>query len=211
MKYQICSKLYGSWNKISHLKPNATTIKPRLLMLGDCFPLHNDFIIKESKQLRDFCSNNWERVYVLPGMVEICGIGTHSWMNNVDKFEKFIHQAPNSNMIVMNNTEHHDGDNILIGSTFWCGGGPSTFINEAASNIIKLHPQLTIKEVNNWAKDDAEFMGTSIKNAILQKKKLTVCTYFSPQFMTDTVLEIFRKQLEHCASSIKGEWYTAQS
>ncbi len=205
MRYQVCSKLFGSINKL----PSAKVDK-KLILLGDCFPLYSGNYYY-SKQLRDYCSNKWSKVYVVPGIVEICGNGMHSWINNFDKFQNFINESPNRNITILNNSEHHDGDDLLIGSIFWCGGGPSTFINEAVSNIIKCNPKLTIKDVDNWAIDDAEFIGTSIKNATLQKKNLTICTYFSPRFRTDTVIEIFRKQLGHCDSNIKGEWYTAQS
>jgi hypothetical protein len=191
MTFQAFSKLYGSIQTC--LKP--ATAASKLLLLGDCFPL-NDVQTSKSKQLRDYCSSNWEKVYVLPGIVEICNNGQYSWMDNMNKFEQFIKDSPKQNVVIMNNSEFHDGDDILIGSTFWCGMGARALY----------HPILSIKRVQEWADEDAEFIAAAIKNAAIQNKRTTICTYFSSELTNPNANAIFKKQLENI-KLCEGKWY----
>ncbi len=198
MKYQVYSKLFGAINKL----PSAKVDK-QLILLGDCFPLYSGNFYY-SKRLRDYCSDNWSKVYVVPGIVEICGNGMHSWVNNFDKFQNFINESPNSNITILNNTEHHDGDELLIGSTFWCGLA-------ATQDLIKRQPHLTVRNVEQWAKDDAEFVSNSIKNASIQGKHITVATYFHRNIDDNKLMKIFISNIEKSKimkDGIKGEWYT---
>lgn len=174
-------------------------LKEHLVLLGDCFPLYgNQF--EESIRLRNFVSNTWPKVYVVPGMAEICGNGLRSPMRNIDQLHEVMDQAPKNNITILNNTEIHDGDSMLVGSTFWSAAGP-------ASEIVKQQPQLSVKHINQWISDDAEFIGTMIKNATIMKKNITVATYYPFNNLNVDGLLVFAKHLDHVSlDKLKGRW-----
>jgi len=166
---QFRGRLFGSIKEC--LKPTAKD----LVLVGDNFPLYGSHIDR-SRALLQHVSNNWERVFVVPGTVEITGNGLRSWSRNMDEFQDFLKEGNKRNIYMLNNTEFHDGNSLLVGSTFWCGSCPTM-------DIIKGQPFITIKTLDDWAKEDAEFIGKSIRMAILQKKEIKIATYHKYKYM----------------------------
>jgi hypothetical protein len=195
MNYQFRSRLFGKIQPC--LQPKMS--HEHLVLLGDCFPLYGSNY-EESIKLRNFVSTTWPKVYVVPGLVELCGNGLRSHVRNIDQLHEVMDQAPKSNITVLNNTEIHDGDSMLVGSTFWSAAGP-------ASEIIKQQPQLATKNIDQWITDDADFIGTMIKNATIMKKDITVATYFPINNLNLDGMLIFAKHLDHIAlETLKGRW-----
>lgn len=195
MNYQFRSRLFGKI--LPCLQPKMMT--EHLVLLGDCFPLYGSKY-EESIQLRNYVSQTWPKVYVVPGLTEICGNGLRSWIRNIDQLHEIMEQVPKKNIYVLNNSEIHDGDHMLVGSTLWSAAGP-------AANIIKAHPQLAMKHLNQWATDDAEFIGSMVKNAAIMQKKLTVATYFPHSGLRSETFEIFEKHIGHLnIEGLKGRW-----
>ncbi len=173
---QFRGRLLGSIKEC--LKPTAKD----LVLVGDNFPLYGSHIDR-SRTLLQHVSNNWERVFVVPGMVEIIGNGLRSWTQNIDEFQDFLKEGQQRNIYMLNNNEFHDGNNLLIGSTFWCGSAQNI-------NIIKNQQFVTIQTLDSWAKEDAEFIGRSIRMAALQNKNLTIATYLSYNGLSPTIANI---------------------
>ncbi len=195
MNYQYRGRLYGKI--LPCLQPNR--VGENLVLLGDCFPLYGSRY-EDSIKLRNYVSQNWSKVYVVPGLVEICGNGLRSWMRNIDQLHEVMEQVPKKNISVLNNSEIHDGDHMLVGSTLWSGAGP-------AANIIKAHPQLVMKDIDQWAADDAEFIGAMVKNATIMKKTIAVATYFPHSGLTMDAFKIFEKHIGNLdMSGVKGCW-----
>ncbi len=192
---QFRGRLYGTIKEC--LKPTAKD----LVLVGDNFPLYGSHI-ERSRALLQHVSNNWERVFVVPGIVETIGCGLRSWTRNIDEFQDFLKEGQQRNIYMLNNSEIHDGDNLLIGSTFWCGSAPGM-------DIIKSQPFITIETLDTWAKEDAEFICRAIRMAVLQKKKLTVTTYFSHNELSPAVCNIMYGQLKDIrAVDGLGKWIT---
>ncbi len=192
---QFRGRLYGTIKEC--LKPTAKD----LVLVGDNFPLYGSHI-ERSRLLLQHVSNNWERVFVVPGIVETIGCGLRSWTRNIDEFQDFLKEGQQRNIYMLNNSEIHDGDNLLIGSTFWCGSAPGM-------DIIKSQPFITIETLDTWAKEDAEFICRAIRMAVLQKKKLTVTTYFSHNELSPAVCNIMYGQLKDIrAVDGLGKWIT---
>ncbi len=195
MNYQFRSRLFGKIQPC--LQPKMS--HEHLVLLGDCFPLYGSNY-EESIKLRNFVSTTWPKVYVVPGLVELCGNGLRSHVRNIDQLHEVMDQAPKSNITVLNNTEIHDGDSMLVGSTFWSAAGP-------ASEIIKQQPQLATKNIDQWITDDADFIGSMIKNATIMKKDLTVATYFPINNLNLDGMLIFAKHLDHLPlDKLNGRW-----
>lgn len=152
----------------SCLRPIRTN--ESLVLLGNCFQLYGAGYPR-SIELLNYISSTWEKTYVIPGITEICGNGLRSCMRNLDEFSTFIESSPNKNVSILNNTEIHDGDLLLVGSTFWAGA-PSN------DQMIRKYPQLVNKELNSWSQDDAVFIGNAIRMASNQKKNLIIATYY---------------------------------
>ncbi len=194
---QFRGRLYGTIKEC--LKPTAKD----LVLVGDNFPLYGSHI-ERSRALLQHVSNNWERVFVVPGIVETLGNGLSSWTRNLDEFQEFLKEGPQRNIYMLNNSEIHDGDNLLIGSTFWCGSAPGM-------DIIKNQPFITIKTLDKWAKEDAEFIGRAIRMAALQKKKLTVATYFSNNELSPAVRNIFYSHFKDIRDiDTLGKWVSGE-
>jgi hypothetical protein len=170
---QFHGKLLGTIRKC--LKPIASD----LILVGDNFPLNGG----KSDELLKYVSTNWNRVFVVPGLTEIIGVEPSSFTTNIDELQKFLLTSPRSNVYMLNNSEFHDGNHMIVGSTFWCGSNSK--ISEPQTRILA-----------NWAKDDAEFIGTSIKMAVTHNKILTVATYFPNNNLSPAVQHIMRKHLE---------------
>ncbi len=61
--------------------------------------------------------------------------------------------------------------------------------------------------INQWITDDADFIGSMIKNATIMKKDLTVATYFPINNLNLNGMLIFAKHLDHLAlETLKGRW-----
>ncbi len=194
---QFRGRLFGSIKEC--LKPTAKD----LVLVGDNFPLYASHI-NRSRSLLQYVSNNWERVFIVPGVVELFGNGLRSWTRNIDEFQDFLKESPQRNIYMLNNTEIHDGDNLLVGSTFWCGSSPMM-------DIVKSQPFITINTLDKWAKEDAEFIGRTIRMAALQKKKLTLATYFTPSKLSPATCNIMYSQLRDIDEYIvggTGKWIT---
>ena len=192
---QFRGRLFGSIKEC--LKPAADD----LVLIGDNFPLYGSHIDR-SRTLLQHVSNNWKRVFVVPGTVEIFGNGLSSCARNIDEFQDFLKEGNQRNIYMLNNSEFHDGDNLLVGSTFWCGSAPTM-------DIIKSQPFITIKTLDTWAKEDAEFIGSAIKMAALQKKTLTIATYFSHDELSPAVRNIMYSHLKDIKNVDKlGKWIT---
>ncbi len=190
---QFRGRLYGTIKEC--LKPTAKD----LVLVGDNFPLYGSHI-ERSRTLLQHVSNNWERVFVVPGIVETLGNGLRSWSRNLDEFQDFLKEGPQGNIYMLNNSEIHDGDNLLIGSTFWCGSALNM-------DMIKSQPFITIKTLDAWAKEDAEFIGRSIRMAALHKKNLTVATYFSHNDLSPASSQVIYKELDDIHSHrLVGRW-----
>jgi len=190
---QFRGRLFGSIKEC--LKPTAKD----LVLVGDNFPIYGSHI-ERSRALLQYVSNNWERVFVVPGTVEIIGNGLRSWTRNIDEFQDFLKEGNQRNIYMLNNSEFHDGNNLLVGSTFWCGSNPNM-------DIIKSQPFITIKTLDAWAKEDAEFIGKSIKMAALHNKTLTVATYFSNYDLSPESRQVIYKELEGMYShTFIGRW-----
>lgn len=195
MNYQFRSRLFGKI--LPCLQPKM--LEERLVLLGDCFPLYGNNY-EESIKLRNFVSTTWPKVYVVPGLVELCGNGLRSPVRNIDQLHEFMEQVPKKNITILNNNEIHDGDSMLVGSTFWSAAG-------SASEIIKQQPQLAMKNIQQWATDDADFIGSMIKNATIMKKDLTVATYFPINNLNLDGMLIFAKHLDHLPlDKLNGRW-----
>ena len=192
---QFRGKLFGTIKEC--LKPTASD----LVLVGDNFPLYGSHI-ERSRALLQHVSNNWKRVFVVPGMVEIMGNGLRPWSRNMDEFQEFLKDSPQRNIHMLNNTEFHDGNSLLVGSTFWCGSAPSM-------NIIKTQPFTTIKTLDTWAKEDADFIGRAVKMASIQNKSLTVATYFSSKDLSPASREVMYSQLHGVMNRpLMGKWIT---
>lgn len=192
---QFRGRLYGSIKEC--LKPTAKD----LVLVGDNFPLYGSHI-ERSRLLLQHVSNNWKRVFVVPGAVETFGNGLRSWSRNLDEFQDFLKEGPQRNIYMLNNSEIHDGDNLLIGSTFWCGSALNM-------DIIKSQPFINIKTLDAWAKEDAEFIGRAIRMAALQKKNLTVATYFSNNELSPSVRNIMYSHFKDLKNvDDLGKWIT---
>ncbi len=173
-----------------------------LVLVGDNFMLYGSLQINQSKELLNYVSNNWKRVFVVPGPVEIMGNGLNPVYKNMDEFQDFISQAPQRNIYMLNNSEFHDGDKMLVGSTFWCGSFTGT-------KIINKHCKVTIKMLDDWAKEDAEFIGRAIKTAANQNKQLTIATYFSAHALSPAVCAIMYSHLKDITTTDGlGKWVT---
>lgn len=192
--FQFRGKLFGEIKAC--LKPTAAS--KNLLLVGDNFPLYDSHISK-SKNLLKYVSSNWERVYVVPGIVEVFGSGSPDlWTRNMDKFQEFI--EPCKNVYMLNNSEIHDGDSLIVGSTFWCGMGVRPdFITNSNPKLIHM--------LDNWAKTDADFIGRQIKMATLQKKQIMIATYFSHQTCSPAVQQIMYSHLKDIPD-VSGKWIT---
>jgi hypothetical protein len=195
--YQFVSGLTKKPNIKSCLRPIRTN--ESLLLLGDCFELYGSNIDK-SRYLLKHVSETWNKVYVVPGQTEICGNGLRSWIRNMDDFTEFLQTAPKNNVVLLNNSEIHDGDNLLVGSTFWAGAPPNY-------EIIRKHPQLVEKYLDSWSQEDAAFIGNAIKMATCQKKTLRIATYFGYKTIKYSVADPFFDSI----TGIKDTRYTEQS
>lgn len=192
---QFRGKLFGTIKEC--LKPTAKD----LVLVGDNFPLYGSHI-ERSRALLQYVSNNWKRVFVVPGMVEIMGNGIRPWSRNIDEFQEFLKKSPQGNIHVLNNTEFHDGNNLIVGSTFWCGSAPGM-------DTIRTQPFTTIKTLDTWAKEDAEFIGQAIKTATIQRKSLTIATYFSIKDLSPASRQVMYSQLHEIWNRpISGKWIT---
>lgn len=178
----------------------SENINEHLVLLGDNFPMYGSRV-STAKKLLDYCSFNWEKIYVVPGTLELIGDGLKPITYNIDQLQDFVAAAPNKNIQLLNNSEVHDGDDMLVGSTFWCGAGVPGFMGRTA----------TLQQLDNWARDDAYFIGSMIKHATVQKKNLTIATYF----LNDGLSEAAKQQLLNGLSgvafsgdiNIKGRWF----
>jgi len=178
----------------------SENINERLVLLGDNFPMYGSHL-QNSKKLLEYCSFNWEKVYVVPGTLELIGDGLKPISYNLDQLQDFLVVAPNKNVQLLNNSEVHDGDDMLVGSTFWCGAGVPGFMGRAA----------TLKQLDNWAKEDAYFIGSMIKQATVQKKNLTIATYFLNDGLSDAAKQQLLNGLGGIGLpdnvDIKGRWF----
>jgi hypothetical protein len=169
--FQFHSRLFGQ------IKPclKIPRIGRNLVLLGDCFPMYGKYI-NDSLQLRDYVSYGWDRVFIVPGLVELAGNGLRPWLRNMEDFQEIVESSPCKNMMIMNNSEVVLPEATLIGATFWPG------MDQTPDQIIRSYPHFVKKHVNNWIEDDIEFMDQSIKMAIgggsNSKQKTIVCTYF---------------------------------
>ncbi len=200
----------------SCLRPKM--INESLVLLGNNFELYGAGLSR-SKNLLEHVSKTWPKVYIVPGETEICGNGLRSWIRNIDEFTDFLQSAPKNNVILLNNSEIHDGDNILIGSTFWAGAPHN-------DQVIRRHPQLVRKYLDSWSQEDAAFIGNAIRMASCQNKKLAIATYYGYKTIKEEVADSLfdsitgikgtRNSRESCQNmlktieSVKGGWVSGK-
>jgi hypothetical protein len=193
-------KLQFRSNLLAQIKQclKTTDINEHLVLLGNNFMLYGSHV-QTSKKLLDYCSYNWEKVYVVPGTIELLGDGLQPISRNSDILSEFIAKSPGKNIQFLNNSEVHDGNHMLVGSTFWCGSGVPPI------HSIALGRAATIKQLDDWAKDDAYYIGSMIKQASCQSKHLTIATYFSHNDLSAAA----KQQLMNGAGNtdaINGRW-----
>lgn len=195
MKLQIRGQLLGQIKaclRVGH-------IDERLVLVGNNFPLYGSQI-NNSKKLLDYCSYNWEKVYVVPGTLELIGSGLKPASINIDNLQEFLTGSPNRNVQILNNSEVHDGNDMLVGSTFWCGSGVPAI-------PLALGRAATIKQLDDWAKQDAFFIGSMIKQAATQGKNLTIATYFSYNNLSHAAMQqLINGAGDTLNTSINGRW-----